>query len=402
MNKIFVLSSLILLGTVSSCSDEVQSKLKPLRSLIKNRKGADAANMVNELTKDSLVAREPKLFDFGRQAQTLINDEENEKVYLKQAYDTVRFFNSTYGIFENILACEKLEQQRLAESGKKMKYHRDNGAIIRRYYPNLCAAGRYFYSRKKYADVVKFMQMALDVPLLSIWGNNRAVVQSRNYIDNAYLYTRSAYFNKEYAKVDRYKDKIMGDSIYRYNALELLSQSALAMGDTARYVDYLVQGLKEYPLSTFFFTRLTDNLTEKKDYRRALALADSMLTVDEDNILFLVSKSVALLNLQRNVEAIEVSQRILEIDSTIVAPLYYIGAAYCNLANNLKLPTNINSAAYKTVAAKRKYYYAEARPYIERYRAAMPEENKRWAPLLYRIYLSLNMGKAFEEIEKLL
>ena len=402
MTKKILILATIILGLGCSSSLWAQRELKPLRSLIKDKKGADAVKMVEELARDSVLALEPRLFDLGKEAQILVNDEENEKIYLGKSYDTIRFFNSTYGIFDYILKCEKVEQKRLAEDGKKMKYHKGNGATLRRYYSNLCAAGRFFHSKKKYGEVVKFMEMALDVPFYPIWGSDRDIVQRKGYTDNAFLFLRSAFFNKEYEKVEKYKEVVMRDTSYRNNTLEMLSLAKLGKGDTVGYVNYLVQGIREYPLSPFYFSRLTDYLTERKDYRRALALADSMLTVDKDNVLFLVSKSVSLLNLQRNVEAIEVSQKILGIDSTIVAPLFYIGAAYCNLANDLKLPTNINSMAYKTVAAKQKYYYTEARPYMERYREAMPDEKKRWAPLLYRIYLSLNMGKKFAEIEKIL
>ena len=402
MTKRVLILLTIILGLGFSGAVQAQKELKPLRALIKDKKGADAAKMVENLVKDSAMALEPRLYDYGKEAQILINDEENEKIYLGKSYDTIRFFNSTYGIFDYILQCEQVEQKRLAEERKKMKYHKSNGSTLRRYYPNLCAAGRYFHSKKNYSEVVRFMDMVLEVPTLPIWGDNRKILKEDDYIDNAYLYLRSAYFSKDYVKVEKYKDLVLQDTAYRYSAMEMLTLSRLGLKDTIGYVDYLVKGLREYPLSPFYFSRLTDHLTEKKDYRRALALADSMLTIDKNNVLFLVSKSVSLLNLQRNVEAIEVSQKILDIDSTIVAPLFYIGAAYCNLANELKLPTNINSLAYKTVAAKQKYYYTEARPYMERYRVAMPEEKKRWAPLLYRIYLSLNMGKKFEEIEKIL
>ena len=388
--------------TFSCAHKDVNKKLKPLHTLLKGKRGADAVKMVDNLAKDSLLAFEPKLFDMGKQAQILVNNAENEKVYLKRPYDTVNFFNSTYGIYEQILKCEKMEQKMLAEKGKKMKYHKGNRAVMHRYYPNLCAAGRFFYSKKRYKDVTRFMEMVLDVPTYPIWGEDRSVINSEEYVDYAYLYLRSAYFNKEYANVGRYKDMVLANPEYRSQAMELLTLSAHALKDSTTYLKYLKQGLMEYPKSPFFFTRLTDHFTEKKDYRAALVLADSMLHVDNNNVLFLVSKSVALLNLQRNVEAIEVSQKILLLDSTLVAPNYYIGAAYCNLANNLMLPININSAAYKQVFSKQKSYYEKARPYIERYRKAKPDATNRWAPLLYRIYLTLNMGKQFDEIEQVL
>ena len=46
--------------------------------------------------------------------------------------------------------------------------------------------------------------------------------------------------------------------------------------------------------------------------------------------------------------------------------------------------------------------YTQARPYMERYRQLAPRQQDKWAPALYKIYLNLNMGKQFDEIDKLL
>ena len=40
--------------------------------------------------------------------------------------------------------------------------------------------------------------------------------------------------------------------------------------------------------------------------------------------------------------------------------------------------------------------------YMERYRQLAPRQQDKWAPALYKIYLNLNMGKQFDEIDKLL
>ena len=39
---------------------------------------------------------------------------------------------------------------------------------------------------------------------------------------------------------------------------------------------------------------------------------------------------------------------------------------------------------------------------MERYRALKPEETDKWAAALYNIYLKLNMGLEFEEIDRML
>ncbi|MBR6945342.1 MAG: hypothetical protein IKH64_05275, partial [Prevotella sp.] len=46
--------------------------------------------------------------------------------------------------------------------------------------------------------------------------------------------------------------------------------------------------------------------------------------------------------------------------------------------------------------------YRKAKPYIEKYRELAPDKKDRWAAALYNVYYNLNMGKEFEEIDKLL
>jgi hypothetical protein len=39
---------------------------------------------------------------------------------------------------------------------------------------------------------------------------------------------------------------------------------------------------------------------------------------------------------------------------------------------------------------------------MEHYRQLAPNEMNKWGPALYRIYLNLNMGRQFDEIDRLL
>jgi hypothetical protein len=46
--------------------------------------------------------------------------------------------------------------------------------------------------------------------------------------------------------------------------------------------------------------------------------------------------------------------------------------------------------------------YQRALPYMEAYRRMAPQQTQKWATALYRIYFNLNMGKQFDEMDKLL
>jgi hypothetical protein len=39
---------------------------------------------------------------------------------------------------------------------------------------------------------------------------------------------------------------------------------------------------------------------------------------------------------------------------------------------------------------------------MEQYRQLAPDQKGKWAPALYKIYLNLNMGRQFEEIDRLM
>ena len=46
--------------------------------------------------------------------------------------------------------------------------------------------------------------------------------------------------------------------------------------------------------------------------------------------------------------------------------------------------------------------YRGALPYMEQYRRMAPNDQSRWLLPLYTIYLNLNMGKEFEEMDNLM
>ena len=98
------------------------------------------------------------------------------------------------------------------------------------------------------------------------------------------------------------------------------------------------------------------------------------------------------------------SKIILQNDSSNVESYYYIASCYFNEATEIddKISPDLNRNNYKKQKDKVKSLLREALPYMEAYRAKRPEDSARWAAPLYRIYLSLNMGKQFAEIDKLM
>lgn len=380
-----------------------QKEFREIKLLLKNKKAAEAVALVEKYSSDSVLSKEPRLYDFGKQAQIIINDAENEKIYLKQSYDTAKFFSSNLAIIDYILKCEDAEQTALALHGDKPKFYKENSKLVHLYLSNLGAAGRYYYYKHQYKDVLPYLEKYLSIPTQNIWGNEKEIVNSQDYLANAYVYQKAAFLSANYKATLQFSSITLKKGFPRREmSLEYASAAAANLNDTSLYVSLLYQGLQDYPSNNFFFTHLTDHYAKNGSYQTALSLADKLLEKDSTNIVCLEAKGLLLLNLNRNEEAIDICKKCLAKDSARVELNYYIGIAYNNLAAQLTLPGNINSHAYKSAAAKQKSLYAQARPYLETYRAKMPNNASLWAPQLYKVYLNLNMGKQFDEIDGIL
>ncbi len=380
-----------------------QKALRNVRELLKGGKAAEALTQIAKLEKDSVISQEPRLYNYGVEANIALNDAQNEKAFLKQAYDTAQFFSSTYGICLYALRTDSAEQRLLTSRGKKPKYQKADAEYLHKYYKNLSAGGRYFYRKKNYAEAAKYLRLALDIPTLKLWGGNTEETQKPQYVESAALLLRAAFQQKDYPLVVKYKDVALRDTTpSRPVILETLARTYEAQGDTANYLLTIRDGLQAFPKTPYFFTEMADYYAEHGNYTATLQLADSLLRTDSTNLYFLSAKSLALMNLGRDEESIATSQRILAIDSTISEVYYYTGAAYCNLADAVQLPTTINSRAYKKADAQRTGYYKAACPYLEKYRQLAPAAKEKWAPLLYNVYLAMNQGDKFEEIQRIM
>ncbi|MBR1713250.1 MAG: hypothetical protein IJ722_07585 [Alloprevotella sp.] len=401
MRKFFAI--LLLLTAFCTVPVAAQKAFKPIRAYLKANNPGEALKTIEKMAADSAFAADPRLYDFGVQANVALNTALNEKIYLKQKYDTLQFFNSIYGIYDYALRCNTVELQQLAERGTPLRFANSHAQLLHKHYKNLCSGGRYFYRKQDYTKALHYLTICLDLPKMqALWGS--AEIPADVNTKNAVLALRSAYMLHDYQTVWKYADlALLADTgIIRKNIIGYLVRTARAQADTLAYLKYLRLGLDENPAEPFFFTELTDYHTARGDYKASLALADEMLGKDSLNALFLTSKALSLMNLGRHREAIDCATKSQAVDSTNADTYYYLGAAYYNLASAVALPNNINTKAYRQALTERRNYYLLARPQLEKYRQLRPDDRQRWVPLLYTIYLALNQGDKFAEMERLM
>lgn len=394
-----VVLALIIIYTPQASAQKI---FKPIRVALKAKKPADALKEVQKLEATCPTALRPKLLDYGMQACIRLNEGLNEKIYLKQAYDTVQFFRTIYDIFDYALRCDTAERALLAETGKPMHYQKPHAQTLRKYYRNLVAGGRFYFTRARYGEAIPFLCYALDVPRSALWSHEGRKLRRTTYVYNAVMLVRSAFMTHNYALARQYADIALEDTTAaRRSMLAYLARSAQMMDDTEAYLDYLKTGLREYPAEPFFFTELVDFHADRNEYDATLALAEKMLQSDSANYYFLMAKGLSLMNMKKDLESVEYFKKAVVADSTHNDTYYYLGTALCNVARSVEVPANINSAAYKSALARQREYYKEARSPLETYRALQPSDAKRWAPQLYDVYFALNLGEQFAEMDEI-
>jgi tetratricopeptide (TPR) repeat protein len=195
----------------------------------------------------------------------------------------------------------------------------------------------------------------------------------------------------------RYKDLALKDTARREVMLQYVCEAYRWQHNDSAYVATLRQGFAEYPEHTYFFPRLADWLNTQGKTQEVLELSESGLKENQDNQLFLLARSSALLTLERYDECIDTSERLIALNDTM--PEAYLNIATVRL--NQALDVEEEREPRKNHRRLQKLYQ-QARPYMEAYRQLAPKEERRWAPGLYRIYLNLNMGKQFDEIDRIM
>lgn len=376
-----------------------QRAFKPVKTALKEKNYKEAVNKISALRKDTLYLNNPKLCLYSIEANCGLNDAENTKLYLKKDYDTLVFFSTTHQIIKEAARLDSIERILEKNERKKPKDTNFICTLLRQYMPNAAAASRHFYRKGNYTEAMSFLRTCLDMPHTPV--GELAGLTDKVETTHAALYLLSAYHAKKFPETHRYESSALADSALRGKVLKSLALTGEAEHDTTAYRKWLDTGFQEFPGEPWFFTRLADYHTSRGDDQAVLFISEKQLKRDSADTPALVALCMAQLNMQRYNDCINSASRLLRADTTAIDANYFLGASYTAMANAVQLPENAFSVKYKKAKKEQASLYRQAMPYLELYRTQAPGQAKRWAPLLYKVYLALNEGKKFSEIEKL-
>ena len=396
---------MVILSFFSLCLLSAQKEYKAIKNYIKNGGNIATVNtVVQKCQRDEDFRDDPELYFLAAQAQRKLNDAENLKLYIKQAYDTVSFFSSIKGMFDYCIKCDSLDSKPDDKGRVRLKYRSKSFSMLCNYYPNLYSAGLFYIQKRNYKNAAPYFQMFLDAVDNPIFAKDKSLRKDPKRPRAAFWAMTSSFALQDFQGVFKYDSLAMQDSANTDLYLQYRALAYAGLKDSAHYESELVKGLRKMPSDPFFFSHLSDYYNLIKNYNKALSLADSMSRLHPSQTIFRFAKSVALYNMKNYDSCIVVAKQVVEKDSTNTDAYFYVGSSCYIKAVQMEAGTNynINSKAFSKKKNEIKELYADALPYLERYRKLAPNETQRWAPLLYRTYLLLNKGNEFAEMEKIL
>lgn len=320
----------------------------------------------------------------------------NEKLYLKQKYDTAAFFSVTKRMYETMASFDSIDARLYTPTPIRPKYRARHAQLLNSIRPNLFNGGTYFIHTKDYNTAYDYFDNYIKSDKQSLFVGYDYEHKDALMPHAAYWAMYCGYKLKDTEKTMRHlrlaeRDTSMLNFVRQYEADAYLVQK-----DTAKYLKALQEGFKEYPNFAFFFPRLVEYYVKKGDNEMALRITDKALEADSTSVLFRFTKSTALLNLGRYKECIDICLQLIKENDKFADAYCNIGLAYFDQAIELaKMQQN------RSKRAKINKLYETAMPYLEQYKKLAPKARDKWLAPLYTIYLNLNMGKEFDEIDRL-
>ena len=383
----------------ASMSFAQKKELSQARSYIKSGKDYDKAEklMTDLIAKDSASRQNKKVYATWYESVLGQYQQINEKIYLQQKYDTATVYtllNRMYRVAESLDSLDAKPD----EKGKvKLEYRKSNADQLDKLRRNLYFGGTYNVRRSKFKEAFAFFETYIDAARQPLFTAYDYAKNDSSMATAAYWATLAGYRMKDAERTLRYSNMALSDASRAVYIRQYICEAYLWQNNEEAYLKALEDGFEHHPEYAYFFPRLGDYYNKHGQIDKTLRLSNEALAKYPDRSLFLLAKSVALLELDQYDECIEVSSKLISKEPELPEPYFNIATCYLNQA--LELEKKNEPRLYRQKLTE---LYTKARPQMEHYRSLSPQDQKRWAPALYRIYLNLNMGVQFEEIDRLM
>lgn len=356
------------------------------------------------------AAADAQLYRYELDALNELIGNENRKIYLNSKPDTISFFKYIYELYETGLQCDSVEKLALAArqaEGKKAvpKLRGGVGQTLLPYRKNLFNAGKYYYTKKSYADAFRFFEMYLKTKTSDLFYDIKGysmLADPDDKVEASVLTTLSAYGSSNYSGVMDYLSESLKDESLRPQLLEIGTKTAAELSDTTQMVQFLEQGFEVYPDVEYFYVTLVKYYNEKGQYDSALQKVQRMTSLypQRRDYWYMAGTEHVLLN--HYDEALQSFQQCVDIKADDAEAWASIGNIYLHQAHvayeNFNLPKSNPSYTKQKNAITQ--LYRQACNAFEQSRKFDEVNTALWLEGLRETYFKLNRGKSLNSLEK--
>lgn len=415
--RFFLLFFLLFVPYISYSKDKQpkqpkQEKLSTLyknaRMALKNRSGQDAAKgaLLGALSRPELKnTQKARIYYTAALLEESLNGIENQKAYLKQPYDTARFFNKLCDMYNQLRLCDSIDHLPDAKGKVHARLEKKTQALRLKHRRNIFGGGKFFLSKRNYAAAYPFFDLYCVYRDQGTKGN--VMEQSDSLYHQAVLWaTLSSFLCENYSGTIKHIDNAIANTNPNNATIlqEYKVRSFAKLGNDSAWVSALKQGVQDYPQHDYFFVQLADWYHDQRDFAEERRLADMLIANTGGKAIHYYAKSNSFLSEEKYDECIACADSTIVLQKDFADAYYNKGIAYLNMAviSNEMSCKDVSNPQYAIDKQKTQEFYRNARPCMEMVRKLQPEKEERWAPALYRIYLNLNLGDEFDEIDRLL
>lgn len=355
---------------------------------------------------DSVQKNNPQVWFFSALVQERIYNGKNDDIYLLSKgktdikVDTAQFYSSLYDLFRFTLVCDSLERAR-----NESKFRSKCAGMIKPLLTNLNSGGLWYLKKDDYKGAYPYFALLADAMTSPLLKYDKEGKTEPLLIRTAYSATLSAFFSQNYEGVVHYADLALQDSVHQRYTMVYKCLSLKKLGNTSEFLKALNTGMNTFPQDDFFYMELVNyysNYPEKIDGFLPTALAQQKL--HPDKAFYNYAPGLLYLKKEDYKEAAQWDEKAVARDSTNIVYLKDLGQCYFMMAQKYEdtATANIESPDFQKDRKRIIDTYRQALGVYERLRKLAPDDRSLWVSPLYTIYFKLNMGRHFQEIEKLM
>ena len=391
--KLFLVTLLVFATFVSATAQK--KEMAQAKSDIKAGKAAEAEAAMRALLANPDNRDNEKIWLVLFDAVKKQYEDVNEQMYLKQSTDTAKLFDAAYRMFGVLEGLDSVDAQPDKNGRVCLKYRRKNAEYLDAYRKNLYTGGSFFLNKQNYQRAFTLFSAYIDCAEQPLFQSYDYAAKDKRLPSAAFYALYSGYRANDHAATLRYKQLAEADTARLQLTLQYVADTYRAEGDTIGYVATLEKGFDGNPASEYFFTHLFDYRFQRGDTMQALALCNRSLAVKPKSTMAMTAKSAVLLTMQHYEECVQLCDSVIALNDRLADAYLNAGLAYFNQAVKIDNAPKHSRAERKTMLE----LYRSALKYMQTYRTLAPTRKELWAMPLYTIYLNLNMGKEFVELD---